>query len=190
MFVVAARNLRLSDEMFNFGGCIDEYCKYFQIVPFFLFLFTIFLGYSTTSGYFFDKNELLYVVGAPRELYQGKVLIFKFHKQVYKSLNVLTSIQGKQIGEYFGGSLAAGDVNGDGYDDLIIGAPYRSKEHYNEGRVYVYLGSSKVTVSEAVVHVLFLLLFCKAFLGITEHRSLSGGEICGGTVWFGGDVSW
>lgn len=109
-----------------------------------------FLGYSTTSGYFFDKNELLYVVGAPRELYLGKVLVFKFNVHEYKSLNVLTSKQGMQIGEYFGGSLAAGDVNGDGYDDLIIGAPYHTREHYNEGRVYVFLGSEKVTASKLV----------------------------------------
>ena len=33
----------------------------------------------------------------------------------------------------------AGDVNGDGYDDVIIGAPFFNAD---EGRVYVYLGSS------------------------------------------------
>jgi hypothetical protein len=46
---------------------------------------------------------------------------------------------------YFGGSVStAGDINGDGYSDVIIGADRYSSdnEHQNEGRVYVYHGSS------------------------------------------------
>jgi hypothetical protein len=37
----------------------------------------------------------------------------------------------------------AGDVNGDGYDDVIVGAPYYESEagQDNEGKVYLYLGS-------------------------------------------------
>ena len=39
-----------------------------------------------------------------------------------------THFLGRQCGEYFGSSLAAVDVNGDGVDELIIGAPlYSSK---------------------------------------------------------------
>ncbi len=36
---------------------------------------------------------------------------------------------------------SAGDVNGDGYDDIIVGAQYFSTVH-QEGRAYVYLGSA------------------------------------------------
>jgi len=43
----------------------------------------------------------------------------------------------------FGDSVAtAGDVNGDGYSDLIIGAPKYDNGETDEGRVYVYLGSA------------------------------------------------
>ncbi len=42
----------------------------------------------------------------------------------------------------FGSSVAsAGDVNGDGFDDIIIGAPFHLGVQPNEGRAYVYIGS-------------------------------------------------
>ncbi|HSB66791.1 MAG TPA: integrin alpha, partial [Anaerolineales bacterium] len=37
---------------------------------------------------------------------------------------------------------SAGDVNGDGYDDVIIGAPWASYPEGHEGRAYVFYGSS------------------------------------------------
>ena len=43
----------------------------------------------------------------------------------------------------FGSSVAtAGDVNGDGYADIIVGAPDYSASHVAEGRVYVWHGGS------------------------------------------------
>lgn len=48
--------------------------------------------------------------------------------------------EGQELGEYFGGSLASGEINGDIYDDLLVGAPYFSGKTYNEGRVYIFLG--------------------------------------------------
>ncbi len=49
-----------------------------------------------------------------------------------------------QIGAWFGWSVAsAGDVNGDGYSDVIIGAyGYDDGANMNEGRAFVYHGSA------------------------------------------------
>ena len=44
---------------------------------------------------------------------------------------------------FFGYSVsAAGDVNGDGFDDVVVGAPEDAINLYKLGRVYVYHGSS------------------------------------------------
>ncbi len=50
--------------------------------------------------------------------------------------------EGNQPGASFGRSVAsAGDVNGDGYPDVIVGADRFDNGQPNEGRAFVYLGS-------------------------------------------------
>jgi len=55
-----------------------------------------------------------------------------------------------QANASFGYSVAsAGDVNGDGYSDVIVGAPFYDDDHTDEGRAYVYHGSSSGLVAIA-----------------------------------------
>jgi hypothetical protein len=52
------------------------------------------------------------------------------------------SAQSNQATAAFGTSVAfAGDVNGDGLDDVIVGAPHHDDLVLDEGRAYLYLGS-------------------------------------------------
>jgi len=55
----------------------------------------------------------------------------------------LWTAEGDQTEAIYGFSVAsAGDVNNDGYSDVIIGAPYYDNGQLNEGRAFVYYGSS------------------------------------------------
>jgi len=44
-----------------------------------------------------------------------------------------------QLGSYFGGSLLSMDLNADGKDDLLVGAPLHIGQHYDQGKVFVYI---------------------------------------------------
>ena len=85
------------------------------------------------------------IVGAPTEnLESGQVYVY------HGSSTGLSSTAdwiktGTQNDAQFGYSVStAGDINGDGYDEVIIGAPY-----YNDtGRAYVYQGSESGLIAE------------------------------------------
>ena len=52
-------------------------------------------------------------------------------------------IQGDAAGDHAGWSVsAAGDVNGDGFDDLIVGAPYGDDGGTDAGEAYVIFGAA------------------------------------------------
>jgi len=51
-------------------------------------------------------------------------------------------LRGGATGDLLGASVAAGDVNGDGFDDLIIGAPLNDSGGYDAGSVSVLLNQT------------------------------------------------
>jgi hypothetical protein len=51
--------------------------------------------------------------------------------------------ESNQASAYYGNSVSsAGDVNGDGYSDVVLGAVYYNNGNTDEGRAYLYLGSA------------------------------------------------
>jgi hypothetical protein len=65
--------------------------------------------------------------------------------QVWNHASFETSVVIPQFQDGFGKSLAAGDFNGDGFDELAIGAPFTDAERPrrpNAGAVYILAGSS------------------------------------------------
>ena len=57
---------------------------------------------------------------------------------------------GGQQGELYGWSVAgAGDVNGDGCDELLVGAPLYDRDQADEGSAYLYYGSPLALLTQA-----------------------------------------
>ena len=79
------------------------------------------------------------LVGAPALGGHGSV--FAYHGSLTGPM-LPWIVNGLQDGALFGWSVAtAGDVNGDGYSDVIVGAPRHSKSQLDEGRAVIYLGN-------------------------------------------------
>ncbi|XP_054157684.1 integrin alpha-9-like [Oppia nitens] len=103
-------------------------------------------GYAITSGYFLAGIHNSIVVSAPRDMnYKGRVYIYNLgNRGVHseESTHMFGYLGGLQMGEYFGASLLATNINADDYSDLIVGAPFYSiKTSGDCGRVFVYLSN-------------------------------------------------
>lgn len=91
---------------------------------------------------------------------------FDFQVVLYTwELQNIRNISGPQIGAYFGYSLASGDIDGDGFDDVIVGSPMftRTKsEGYEHGRIYViYQGASQVSFWQIYEIDFFIVLISR-----------------------------
>ena len=115
-------------------------------------------GYSAAAGDFNCDGQGDFAIGAPNN--PGAVYIFWGGQSFYPStlsaqqLNQTTGaiIYGVTSSDKFGTSLSnAGDVNADGCDDLIAGAPNASPMGAtNMGQAYVIYGSSNFTTPMSV----------------------------------------
>ncbi|MFH1196951.1 MAG: integrin alpha [bacterium] len=61
---------------------------------------------------------------------------------------------GQTAGDYFGNSISnAGDVNGDGYDDIIIGAYYADAGGSQAGSVFIFYGGKLInTIPDVIIN--------------------------------------
>ncbi|XP_054706716.1 integrin alpha-PS2-like [Uloborus diversus] len=97
----------------------------------------IYLGYSMAIGEFTGDKQPDVVVGVPRgNKLTGKLALFNL------TLHNLHNISGDQLGSYYGYSVCVADINGDGLDDIVAGAPLytnlKAKDgSYEKGRIYV-----------------------------------------------------
>jgi hypothetical protein len=87
------------------------------------------------------------IVSAPTYPPSGRVYVYFGGPHMDNTIDV--TLTGEGSGSKFGNSLAAaGDVNGDGYGDMLVGANLYSS---NKGRVYIYYGGAVVTSKAGVV---------------------------------------
>ena len=87
------------------------------------------------------------------------------------TITTLNSPNPQQVGQFSWSVSGAGDVNGDGHDDVVVGAPYEDDSVGGEGRVYIFSGADG--------HLLFTL----------SSLNPEGGGRFGNSVSTAGDVN-
>ncbi|XP_051988987.1 integrin alpha-3-like [Xyrauchen texanus] len=106
----------------------------------------IYIGYSVAMGQgILSKEKDTVVTGAPRDGAKGSVMMAEYLKNnnMEEKLILKATVMGKQVGSYFGNSIALVDLNNDGWKDLIVGAPfYFDRKAEKGGAAYIYINQN------------------------------------------------
>ncbi|XP_048835211.1 integrin alpha-6-like isoform X1 [Brienomyrus brachyistius] len=100
-----------------------------------------YLGFSLDSGHnITKKGHLTIVAGAPRAHHSGAVVLLKKSEESIKMLSEEVILEGQGLASSFGYDVAVLDLNGDTWQDIVVGAPqYFVKDGEIGGAVYVYI---------------------------------------------------
>ncbi|CAK6964964.1 integrin alpha-6-like [Scomber scombrus] len=131
-------NLGVSSEYARETGDIDNFNT--KLIP---LQRDSYLGFSIDSGMaLLRKGELTIVSGAPRGGYSGQVTFIKADPVARRSLSVELVLSGPGLASSFGYAVAVVDFNGDGWEDLAVGAPeFFVKDGLVGGAVYIYINN-------------------------------------------------
>ncbi|KAI1905209.1 hypothetical protein AGOR_G00013770, partial [Albula goreensis] len=94
-----------------------------------------YVGYDVQSAS--TPNGVIYIAGAPRFNHTGRVTLYRLNGS---NIAIVQTLDGEQIGSYFGSVLQTVDIDNDSFTDiLLVGAPmYMGPERDEQGQVYVY----------------------------------------------------
>ncbi|XP_061861110.1 integrin alpha-6 isoform X1 [Colius striatus] len=99
-----------------------------------------YLGFSLDSGKgIVSQEEMTFVSGAPRANHSGAVVLLKKEKN-QRALSLEHMFEGEGLASSFGYDVAVVDLNSDGWQDIVVGAPqYFDRSGDIGGAVYVYI---------------------------------------------------
>ncbi|XP_036414462.1 integrin alpha-8 [Colossoma macropomum] len=110
-----------------------------------------YLGYSVAVGEFTGDSQQEGIAGVPRGAQSfGYVAVINS-----TNLTFIQNFTGEQMASYFGYTVAVTDLNGDGLDDVLVGAPlYMDREFESKprevGRIYLYLQEDALLFSPPI----------------------------------------
>ncbi|EMP33750.1 Integrin alpha-3 [Chelonia mydas] len=101
----------------------------------------IYIGYTVqAASAVLHRSQVTLVTGAPRHQHAGAVYLLTDTRNTLEKSLVLP---GEQVGSYFGSAIALADLDNDGWQDLVIGAPYYfERKQEVGGAVYVYMNEA------------------------------------------------
>ncbi|KAM6934180.1 integrin alpha-6 [Xenentodon cancila] len=101
-----------------------------------------YLGFSLDSGHSIMKHRGLTVVaGAPRANHSGAVILLK--KETSDRLIMEHTLHGPGLASSFGYDVTVVDLNNDGWQDIVVGAPqFYMKDRDIGGAVYIYINKA------------------------------------------------
>ncbi|XP_076852050.1 integrin alpha-3-like [Brachyhypopomus gauderio] len=106
----------------------------------------IYMGYSVDKQRgVLSRDEDTVVTGAPRDQSKGSVFLAQSVTKQNRlpELQKQVTLEGEQVGSYFGNCFAVVDINNDGWKDLIVGAPFYFDWIKEEGgAVYVFMNEN------------------------------------------------
>nr|XP_020026908.1 integrin alpha-8 isoform X1 [Castor canadensis] len=111
-----------------------------------------YLGYSVAAGEFTGDSQQELVAGVPRGAQNfGYVSIINSSDMTF-----IQNFTGEQMASYFGYTVAVSDINNDGMDDILIGAPLFMEREFESnprevGQVYLYLQVSSLLFQDPQV---------------------------------------
>jgi hypothetical protein len=122
-------------------------------------------GWSIATGDMNGDGAPEVVVGAPgADEGTGRVLVWDGAAFMEAAGDPRYVLSGNVIGEGFGRSVTLADLNGDGLDDLVVGAPFLNPTNedaaYDSGALYVFFGAEdgagwrrKMTAADAALQI-------------------------------------
>lgn len=111
-----------------------------------------YLGYSVAAGEFTGDSQQELVAGIPRGAQNfGYVSIINSTDMTF-----IHNFTGEQMASYFGYTVVVSDVNNDGMDDILVGAPLFMEREFESnprevGQVYLYLQVSALLFQDPQV---------------------------------------
>jgi hypothetical protein len=112
------------------------------------------LGASIATGFFDGDERADVAIGAPGAsgaTTTGEVLVWRGATFPQQAPDL--RITGAEDGDRFGATVAFGDVDGDGLDDLLVGAPHHNPDPddsdaaFQSGALYVFLGVAELAAT-------------------------------------------
>ncbi|KAM9305694.1 integrin alpha-6 [Gastrophryne carolinensis] len=105
-----------------------------------------YLGFSLDTGKGITSlDTVTFVAGAPRANHSGAVVLLHKYPPNERQLSPEFIFEGEGLASSFGYDLTVVDLNSDGWQDIVIGAPQYFDKHNKEigGAIYVYMNEDK-----------------------------------------------